>query len=170
MLAGVLAFSFSLGYFILVKRSQFDLWGVDIYLRMFSHVIMIEFGTSCKMSGSCNYSVKCSIAGKGCVPSIEAIFCLILKVVNNTGFRQLMVICHISELKVQLRMQKKSYIHPFILVIQTAFAMLRACTPYVTNLPRVARLYLLILSSSLANVSWILFTWISKEWNCFPST
>lgn len=79
---------------------------------MFSHVIMIEFGTSCKMSGSCNYSVKCSIAGKGCVLSIEAIFCLILKVVNNTGFRQLMVICHISELKVQLRMQKKKLYPP----------------------------------------------------------
>lgn len=54
---------------------------LSIYLHIFSHVIMIEFGTSCKMSGSCNYSVKCFIAGKGCVPLIEAIFCIILKIV-----------------------------------------------------------------------------------------
>lgn len=113
---------------------------------------MIEFGTSCKMSGSCNYSVKCSIAGKGCVPLIEAIFCIILKIDSDAGFRQLMGICHISELKMQLWMRKESYIHLFILVIQTAFVMLKACTPYVSNLPRVAKLYLLILSSSLASV------------------
>lgn len=53
---------------------------------MFSHVIMTEFGTPCKMSGSCNYSVKCSIAGKGCVPLIEAISCIVLKVVSNSDW------------------------------------------------------------------------------------
>lgn len=64
-------FILCLGYSILVWASHFDLWGVDIgiltCIYVLCFVIILEFSTFCIMSGSCNYSVKCYIASKGCV-------------------------------------------------------------------------------------------------------